>query len=62
MERPESADFARFTEALKIVVAQDPVVIKQVAEAQHNDKKRLSKGASLDPAVSAVVRSFVERT
>jgi hypothetical protein len=54
---PKSAAFERFTAAVKDIVKVSPGEIQRRIETQKGTKKRLSKGASLDSAVSSKIRS-----
>ena len=59
---PESTEFRRFADAVQLIARTNGNAVTVQSEDMRKRKKRLSKGASLDPAVSAIVRSFVERS
>jgi hypothetical protein len=56
---PDTPEFARFTEAVREIMKVSRSEMQQRIEEQKQSGKRLSKGASLDPAVSAKLRSLV---
>ncbi len=54
---PDTPEFVRFTTAMRDIVKVSRGELQKRIEAQKESGKRLSKGASLDPAVSSKVRS-----
>ena len=56
---PATPEFARFTAAMRDIMKVSKSEIQARIEAHKESGERLSRGASLDPAVSAKLRSLV---
>jgi|HubBroStandDraft_6_1064221.scaffolds.fasta_scaffold567143_1 hypothetical protein len=56
---PDTPEFAKFTEAVRDIMKVSKSEMQARIEAQKQSGERLSRGASLDPAVSAKLRSLV---
>ena len=56
---PGTPEFARFTAAVRDVLKVSKSEMQTRIEAHKETGKRLSKGASLDPAVSSKLRGSV---
>jgi hypothetical protein len=58
---PNTPEFARFTGAVRDILKVSKNEMQTRIEAHKDSGKRLSKGASLDSAVSAKLRSSVSK-
>jgi hypothetical protein len=56
---PATPEFARFTSAMRDIMKVSKGELQRRIEAQKESGKRLSKGASLDSAVSSKIRSSI---
>ena len=56
---PDTPEFANFTSAMRDIMKVSKSELQARIEAQKESGKQLSRGASLDPAVSAKLRSLV---
>jgi len=56
---PDTPEFARFTAAVRDVLTVSKEEMRTRIEAHKESGKRLSKGASLDPAASSKLRDLI---
>jgi hypothetical protein len=59
---PKTPEFTRFTAAMRDILKVSKGEMQTRIEAQKESGKRLSKGASLDSAVSSKIRSSLRNS